>query len=272
MAENTLALLSYLSSDASPLPSLTTGYTRPTTVFFTEYGRFVQYRFATARLMYGALFSLSLALAWFVHHKRVPGPQSAGFWRAQWNGFRTILVAFGGALIGANGLAAIMHRCLGHNMSWFSSEHSAMLLYGPAALTGSSFSLTDLCIPFLAGSLGMLVSQATFSGVPERYVLTALLLTQSGGALTFQLLGIGSACFLFVSSVPLFVALSLDALLNSGAVVSLWAYALGLSSSLFSGTKLAFTVLDVFVPLVRSRLFRKCYNAKINRYMFRLDV
>jgi hypothetical protein len=256
MAENTLALLSYLSSDASPLPSLTTGYTRPTTVFFTEFGRFVQYQFATACLMYGALFSLSLALAWFVHHKRVPGPRSAGFWRAQWNGVRLILVALGGALIGANGLAAVMHRFLGHNMSWFSSEHSALLLYGPAALTGSSLSLTYPFIPSLAGSLGMLSSQATLSGVPERYVLTALLLMQTGGTLTFQLLGIGSACFLFVTALPLFVALSLDALLNSGAVVSLWAYALGLSVSLFSGTKLAFTVLDVFVPLVRSPLFR----------------
>jgi hypothetical protein len=31
-----------------------------------------------------------------------------------------------------------MHRVLGRNMSWFASEHSALLLYGPAALTGSS--------------------------------------------------------------------------------------------------------------------------------------
>lgn len=144
MAENTLAILSYLSSDASPLPSLTTGYTRPTTVFFSEFGRFVQYQFATARLMYGTLFALCLVLAWFIHHKRVPGSHAAGFWGAQWNGVRAILVAFGGALIGANGLAAIMHRVLGHKMSWFSSEHSALLLYGPIALAGSSF-LSPIC-------------------------------------------------------------------------------------------------------------------------------
>lgn len=140
MAENTLAILRYLSSDASPLPSLTTGYTRPTTVFFTEFGRFVQYQFATARLMYGTLFSLSLTLSWFVYYKKMPESRSVGFWTAQWNGVRTILIAFSGALIGANGLAVILHRVLGHNMSWFASEHSALLLYGPAALTGLFFS------------------------------------------------------------------------------------------------------------------------------------
>ena len=100
----------------------------------------------------------------------------------------------------------------------------------------------------------MLASQAALPRVPERDVLTALLLLQSGGALAFQLLGVGSACFLFVNAVPLFVALSLDALLNSGVIVSLWAYALGLSMTLFTGTNLACIVLDVFVPLVCSRL------------------
>jgi hypothetical protein len=254
MAENTLEILRYLSSDASPLPSLTTGYTSPTTVFFTEFGRFVQYQFATARLMYGTLFSLSLSLAWFVHLRGVPGSRSAGFWRVQWDGTRAILIAFGGALVGANGLAVIMHRVLGHNMSWFASEHTALLLYGPAALTGLFVFSTDLCIPFLASSLGMLASQAAFHEVTERNILTALLLTQSGSALAFQLLGVGSACLLFVDAVPLFVALSLDALLNSDAVVGLWVYGLGLPVSLFTGTKLACTILDVFVPLVRPRL------------------
>ncbi|KAH9989914.1 hypothetical protein BJV74DRAFT_922202 [Russula compacta] len=231
MAENTLAILRYLSSDASPLPSLTTGYTRPTTVFFAEFGSFVQYQFATARVMYGTLFSLSLAMLWFVYRESMPGSQSAGFWTAQWNGARALLVAFCGALIGANGLAAIMSRVLNHNMSWFASEHSALLLYGPAALAG------------------MLASQVVLPDVAERNVLTALLLMQSGSALALQLLGIGSACFIFVSAVPLFVALSLDALLNPGAVVSLWAYALGLLVPLHIGTRLACTILDVFVPL-----------------------
>ena len=143
MAENVLAILRYLSSDASPLPLLTAGYTRPTTVFFSDFGWFVQYQFTTARLMYGTLFSLSFSLAWFVYRERVRSdsrslPTASGFLSAQWNGARALLVAFGGALICTNGLAAIMHRVLGRNMSWFASEHSALLLYGPAALTGSS--------------------------------------------------------------------------------------------------------------------------------------
>jgi hypothetical protein len=97
--------------------------------------------------MYGTLFALSLSLAWFVYYERMPGSRlgskspttAGGFWKAQWNSIRAHLMAFGGALIGANGLAVIMHRVLGRNMSWFASEQSALLLYGPAALTGSSF-------------------------------------------------------------------------------------------------------------------------------------
>ena len=146
MAENTLAILRYLSSDASPLPSMTAGYTRPATVFFSDFGRFIQYQFSTARLMYGTLFSLSLSLGWLVHRERMPVSHSASqslatagsFLKAQWNGVRALLVAFGGALVCANGLAAVMHRILGRNMSWFASEQSTLLLYGPAALTGLS--------------------------------------------------------------------------------------------------------------------------------------
>jgi hypothetical protein len=149
MADNTLAILKYLSSDSSPLPSLTTGYTRPTTVFFAEFGRFVQYQFSTARLMYGTLFSLSFVIAWVTCRERAGDSSSAGFWVAQWNGARTLLVAFGGALIGANGLAVVMHRFLGHNMSWFASAHSALFLYGPAALC--SLSSVYLLIVILTG-------------------------------------------------------------------------------------------------------------------------
>jgi len=153
MAENTLAMLQYLSSDASPLPSLATGFSRPATVFFTQFGRFFQYQFSTARLMYGTLFALSLTLARFAHRKRAPGSSSSGFLTGQWEGARALLVAFGGALIGANGLAAIMHRVLGRNMSWFASEHSALLLYGPATFGGSSSTLYSSNFPlFLRGS------------------------------------------------------------------------------------------------------------------------
>jgi hypothetical protein len=103
----------------------------------------------------GTLYALSLSLAWFVYCERVPGSRSGskllttvgGFWKAQWNSIRAHLIAFGGALIGANERVAIMHRVVGRDMSWFASEHSALLLYGPAGLTGSSF------IPVLPPSL-----------------------------------------------------------------------------------------------------------------------
>jgi hypothetical protein len=105
--------------------------------------------------------------------------------------------------------------------------------------------------------IGMLVSQTVLvpdaSGAEERNVLTALLLMLSGGALALQLLGLGSAYFLFINGVPLFGAMSLDALLNRGArVVSLWTYALGMFVPLLTGTKTACIALDVFVPLVCS--------------------
>jgi hypothetical protein len=100
----------------------------------------------------------------------------------------------------------------------------------------------------------MLASQIVLPDVAESDVLMALLLTQSGAALALQLLGIGSAYFLFVEAIPLFVTLSLDALLNPSAVVSLWVYALGLIMPLLAGTKLACIILDVFVPLVCPRL------------------
>ncbi|KAI0262359.1 hypothetical protein BC834DRAFT_925273 [Gloeopeniophorella convolvens] len=231
MAENTLAILQYLSSEESPLSSLTTGYTRPTTVFFSWLGHFVQYHFSTARLMYGTLFALSLTMVWATRHKRKTGKLTPSIWEEQWDGSRALLLSLGGALLGANGLAAIVHRVLGHNMSWFASEYSALLLYGPATIGG------------------ILISQDVLSDVTERNALNALLLMQSGGALGLQLLGIGSAYLFFIVAAPLFVALSLDALLNSGTLVSLWTYALGMVAPLLTGAPLVCLVFDVFVPL-----------------------
>ncbi|KAF8502349.1 hypothetical protein F5888DRAFT_1632262 [Russula emetica] len=154
---------------------------------------------------------------------RVPGSRSGSkslttagsFWKAQWNSIRAHLIAFGGALIGSNGLAAIMHRVLGRNMSWFASKHSTLLLYGQAVLT--------VLIPDVVRS------------EHDRNVVTALLLMQLGGVIALRLLGIGSAYFLFVSAVPLFGALSLDTLLNhDGFLVSLWMYVLGIFMPLLS--------------------------------------
>jgi hypothetical protein len=95
-----------------------------------------------------------------------------------------------------------------------------------------------------------------------RTVLSALLLMQTGGALLLQLVGLGSAYLLFLAAVPLFVALSLDALLNDGLVVSLWTYALSLAVPLLTGMQMTCVVLDVFVPLVRACLDTRAASFK----------
>lgn len=126
--------------------------------------------------------------------------------------------------------------------------------------------------------IGTLISQTFF--IPrvvrtedERNVLTALLLMQTGGALALQLFGIGSAYFLFVCAVPLFCALSLDALLNRGGLlVSLWTYALGMSVPLLSGTRMACIVLDVFVPLVCSSHFLSFPSVRARGFSLPYDI
>src|SRR5258707_14415393 len=104
--------------------------------------------------MYGTLFALSLSLAWFVHRERVPGSRLRSkslttigdFWMSQWNGVRAA----------SRRLWQSTDRrewACGHNAShpwpqhesWFAAEHSALLLYGPAVLTGSSL-LSGFCL------------------------------------------------------------------------------------------------------------------------------
>ena len=108
-----------------------------------------------------------------------------------------------------------------------------------------------LSIASYVGPAGILASQLIFAEVSERTALNSLLLMQSGGALLLQILGLGSAYLLFVAAVPLFIALSFDALLGSGLVVSLWTYAFCLVVPLLTGFQMTCVVLDVFVPLVR---------------------
>jgi hypothetical protein len=91
------------------LPSQPATHLRAT-VFFTQLGRLFQYQFATARFIYGTLFTLSLTLVRHAYWKRAPGSSSVRFLTEQWAGTRALLLAFGGALIGANSLTTIIHR------------------------------------------------------------------------------------------------------------------------------------------------------------------
>lgn len=137
MAENTLALLRYLSSPESPLPSLTAGYTRPTTVFFQSFKHFFVYSFGTAKILYAFLFGLSVSYA--VATFAPPAPalrQARGFLGDHLRGLFAVGSAMVGAIVGANAVAFVMASVLKKPLSWFSVELSCVALYGPAALAG----------------------------------------------------------------------------------------------------------------------------------------
>jgi hypothetical protein len=134
MGENALALLHYLSSADSPIPSLTSGYSRPTTVYFSHLGYFMIYSFTTAKWLYGALLLASIVFVKFGNTN--PGLKNrTGVW---WQQARCSVFIFGGiagAWVVSNTVAAIM-RFMGKEMSWFSREYSPLVLYGPPSLLG----------------------------------------------------------------------------------------------------------------------------------------
>jgi hypothetical protein len=138
MGENALALLQHLSSVDSPLPELTTGYTKPRTVFFSHMGIFFIYSYDTARIIYGLFFVSSI---FFIKAAYVdPAPalkKGSNMVQEQLKGCFAVCAAPIGALVGANVVAFIMHGVLGKGMSWFSQELSCVVLFGPAALAGA---------------------------------------------------------------------------------------------------------------------------------------
>ncbi|KIJ65340.1 hypothetical protein HYDPIDRAFT_110370 [Hydnomerulius pinastri MD-312] len=261
MADNSLALLRYLSSDKSPIPRLENGFSRPRTVFFSNLGFFAVYSFATAKVMYVTLFAASLALVLGTGVKRV------------WTALGAVGAALLGALVFANGVAFIMRDVLGKGMSWFKAEYYPVVLYGPAAIVGAlimqlPFSKTD-------------PKAATRS--LERPILAALLLLQSFLAAAGQLVNIGSSAAPFLGAAGMFAALCVNAVLaqsrrsfggqgnatgnGTGKVsgngkadvkgnqeaenddVSLWTYGIGMIVSLTTGVQLLSATLVVFVPL-----------------------
>lgn len=144
MGENVLSLMRYLSSSESPLPTLTEGYTRPSTVFLTHIGGlFFIYSFATAKVMYILLFLASFALVRITYVDPAPALKKVGdgFWSEQLKG--GIAVVFGaiGTLLVPNLVAVVMKYVLNKGMSWFASPLTPLGLYGPAALLGTMIDL-----------------------------------------------------------------------------------------------------------------------------------
>jgi hypothetical protein len=132
MASNALALLQHLSSPASPLPELTSGYTPPSTVFFSHLGIFWIYSFNIAKVMYGILFIQSVVFTF-------AGGNVTDVLKELGRGAIRVIAGLVGALLGANGVAVIMAKVLGKGMSWFSNVHAPVALYATPALVGQSY-------------------------------------------------------------------------------------------------------------------------------------
>ena len=140
MAENVLALIRYLTSSNSPLPSLTAGYTTPTTVFFTHiYHTFFVYSFTTAKIMYTTLFASSLLLVWITFGPGATAQSGSGFWIEQGRGCIAVLAGMIGTLLVPNVVAFLMKTVLDKGMSWFKSPLAPIALYAPPSLLGLSF-------------------------------------------------------------------------------------------------------------------------------------
>lgn len=262
MAENTFALIDHLTSPASPLSALASGYGRPRTVFFTFLGVFFIYSFRTAKVLYSLLFIASCVLV-----RSAGGPSARGATMAK--ALFSVILAGLGALVGANAVAFMMERVLGRGMSWFKGEFEPLILYGPAAMCGA------------------LLTQLPLAPVPEKALLHAQLLACAFLAAAGQFAGIGSSAVFFLSAVSSFGALLVDRvtyylsapavndagikMINAaekipdgdakrvevvhskveakGGLVSLWIYALGQTIPLLTGTQLMSATLIVFVPL-----------------------
>ncbi|KAH9479296.1 Putative endoplasmic reticulum metallopeptidase 1 [Psilocybe cubensis] len=234
MGENTLALLRHLSSNGSPLPALTEGYTRPTTVFFAHVGpTFFMYSFTTAKIMYSVLFLASVILVRWTFVDPAPALKTGhGFWREQIKGLMAVLVGMVGTIAVPNAVAIIMKFALKKSMSWFKSPFAPIGLYGPPAL------------------LGAMASQYLIGEVHEQSVFTAMLLIQAFFAIALQMVNIGSAAMFFLIALPFFVALLLNLVfVGSNKRISLWTYAIGQLLPALTGSLLMFGVVEVFVPL-----------------------
>ena len=129
MAENALALAKYLSSPESPLPSLTSGYKPPSTVFFSLFGSlFFQYSFSTANTLH-FITLISTIILHFASEPRIPTMELL-------KGVGLMSAGLVGSIVNVNVVALLMTKVLNSGLSWYTHEQACLLLYGPAALAG----------------------------------------------------------------------------------------------------------------------------------------
>ncbi|QRV88245.1 Peptidase family M28 protein [Ceratobasidium sp. AG-Ba] len=221
MAENTLALLTYLSSTDSPLPTLQK-YSPPTVAYFSLLSRyFFSYTFSTARQLYVATLVLSLPLI--------------SLSRLQMQFLVGVPLSLLSSALTVN-LVALGMKLSGNGMTWFAGESRCLVLYTPAAL------------------IGILMFQSFLSsrapGVRlERLSLRSTHVFFSTTSYLVQLAGIGSAGLLWFVSLFTGAAVVLDIALGDGEEVPLVAYLVGSVGSLVLGTEVTASLTDIFVPL-----------------------
>jgi len=259
MADNTLALLQYLSSSASPTPSLTGGYTKPTTVFFSFLNTFfLQYNFQTANAMHVVLFastvlfiiatyepmrkptsSKSQSNGAYTQNENTPSQSKVAvevednLWVEYIKGMGILTASVVGSLFGVCFVAFIMAVVLNRPLSWFRIEYSCLVLYVPAALTGALLPQIWLA-----------------KHTRERVLLNAVLLSLSLLALLIQAAGIGSGGIFFLTGTPMFAGLLLRRLVT-GSEDGVWlgTYVLGQILPICFGTEVFSATADFFVPL-----------------------
>lgn len=287
MAENTLALMQFLSSPESPLPTLTTGYTKPTTVFFSILNSiFVQYSFATANALHLVLFVSSVLLVAYkspttttttvsatagkteftvghdgddIEVKVTEVTESISFTENIWVTHLKSIVLIGSsfvaALVGVNFVAFVMVHVINRPLSWYRIESSCLLLYGPAALAGEfSFILIKTTAPtnlHYVAALTNFYTLSRFIRPTERSLFSAVLLGMSFLALLVQAIGFGSAGLFFLSACSIFAGLLVEQ--KHKGPISLTTYAVAQTVPLLLGTEVFTTITDIFVPLVRTR-------------------
>lgn len=277
MGLNVLALLRHLTSAASPLPRLAaSGYTKPSTVYFSYLGWFFAYSFDAALAAYGALAGAALLYVWLVGagprgdepaHEKANGravPNGSAPRKPLANGLTvrppaptarprpvlTALLALSSSLLLTlllPNLAALLlasPALLNKSMSWFASEYAVVPLFAPPALLGA-LSAHLLVAPHCLAAY----SPAQM----ERLTMHAVLVALSAGAAGVQALRVGSAAILFLNAAPLLLVLLLARLLapapSAGAAFPTWVYALAQWSPLLGGTMLLTPVVEFFVPL-----------------------
>ncbi|TRM58647.1 hypothetical protein BD626DRAFT_559974 [Schizophyllum amplum] len=228
MGENSLALLRYLASPESPINTLPAHAPRPTTVYFSHFGKFWMYSFSTAKMMYSVLLLVMVAAVRSQHISR-----TRSLVALQARGCLAVFAALIGALVGPTLVAFCMRLGLNRGFSWFSNEYSPLLLYGPAAMLGALVS--QKLVPSLGAD-------------PEHTLMGSVILLQGAAALGIQLLGVGSGALFFLTGVPFLVGYVVNAAFV-GKRISLLTYVWGAGFSVYTGALIIMPTLEVFVPL-----------------------